>query len=90
MRIGRARPIRARFEAGRSTDTTTSCVHYVEFPVPWSQQRTLARPDVAVTVGIDQPGYRAAAVITETTRRELLDDLGLSPAGREGRSRGAR
>jgi len=68
------RVVEAEFEGGRSREDTTSCVHYVKFPLTLEQRRLF--PTSEVTVAIDHPEYRHATILSPATRDELATDLG--------------
>jgi hypothetical protein len=68
------REVRADFEEGRSREDTTSCVHYVRFPL--SLEQRLLFPRSEVVLAIDHPEYRHQAALSPATRDELAKDLG--------------
>lgn len=67
------RTVQAEFEDGRSREDTTSCVHYVKLPLTMEHRRLF--PTSEVTVAIDHPEYRHAAILSPATRDELARDL---------------
>jgi hypothetical protein len=72
LRFG-GREVKADYERGRSREDTTSCVHYVKFPLTLEHRRLF--PTSEVTLAIDHPEYRHAAVLSPATRDELAKDL---------------
>ncbi len=64
-----------RFEAGHSTATRISAVHYVKFPVSRDQAGALAEGTEPIALVVDHPGYRARAELGPRVRRALAADL---------------
>ena len=79
IRIGSV-VVQGRGEEGRSTDVTTSSVHYLRFAVPPEAAATLEDTGVQAHVVIDHPAYQAWTEVSPDLRRELLR----IPAGLEG------
>ena len=70
IRLG-ALVVQGRGEEGRSTDETTSSVHYLRFPVPPEAATALEDPAVQAHVVIDHPAYQAWTEVTPQLRQEL-------------------
>jgi hypothetical protein len=71
LRFG-GREVRAGFEAGRSKETTTSCVHYVKFALSDVERRLFASSEVVLAV--DHPAYRHQTTLSKATRESLVSD----------------
>ena len=63
-------------EEGRSTDETTSSVHYLRFPVSPEAAAALQDASTQAHVVIDHPAYQAWTAVSPTLRQELLRILG--------------
>ena len=63
------------FEAGHSDEERgkLSAVHFVRFALPPEARRVFATAEVALVV--DHPNERARTVLSDETKRSLLDDL---------------
>jgi hypothetical protein len=69
----RGREVRAEFEAGRSREKDTSCVHYLHFRFTDADRSTF-RVAPEVLVGFDHPEYRHWATLSDATRDSLASD----------------
>ena len=70
IRLG-ALVVQGRGEEGRSTDETTSSVHYLRFPVSPDAAAALEDPAVQAHVVIDHPAYQAWTEVSPQLRQEL-------------------
>jgi hypothetical protein len=70
------RPITGNFEAGHSDEERgkLSAVHLVRFSLPPDAHARFATGEVALVVA--HPNARARAVLSDETKKSLLDDLG--------------
>jgi len=70
-----SRVIPGDFEAGHSDEErgTLSAVHFVRFALPPEARASFATVEVALVV--EHPNERARAVLSDETKRSLLDDL---------------
>ena len=64
--------VQGRGEEGRSTDVTTSSVHYLRFPVPPEAAAALEDSDAQAHVVIDHPAYQAWTEVSPDLRQEIL------------------
>jgi len=70
-----SRVIPGDFEAGHSDEERgkLSAVHFVRFALPPEARASFATSEVALVV--EHPNERARAVLSDETKRSLLDDL---------------
>lgn len=71
------RTIRALAEGGRSTEETTSSVHYLEFGFEPDDHRRLADA-TEVKLGLSHPNYRHESVLSPPTVAALIGDVFLT------------
>ncbi|HZR99501.1 MAG TPA: DUF3501 family protein [Chloroflexota bacterium] len=67
--------IHGRAEGGRSTEETTSTVHYLRFAVEPAAAAALRDASQPARLRIEHPHYQAAAGLSPATRQALADDL---------------
>ncbi|MCY4485564.1 MAG: DUF3501 family protein [Deltaproteobacteria bacterium] len=72
--MGADRSVRASFEEGHSKEDKISAVQYVTFDLTPDDVEALREADARIVV--DHENYHAEAVLSETTKAELLQDLG--------------
>lgn len=75
LQVGSAEPVAALFDNAQVSATRISSVQYVKWPVDDERSRLLRTDGTVVRVIIDHPSYRAQAVLSEETRREIAGDL---------------
>lgn len=73
--VGDTEPMLARFDSAQVSSTRISSVQYVRFPLDGERIRRISEDGTVVKVILDHPHYRAQAVLSEETRRELAGDL---------------
>ncbi len=75
LQVGDTEPVACRFDQAQMSEERISSVQYLKWPMG-SRRARLPRTDGAVVrVLIDHPRYRAQAVLSEKTRREVARDL---------------
>ncbi len=74
LRIGDTDPIPAVFDRGQIDERGVSSVQYVKWHVDPPRADLLARDGTVVRLVIDHPAYKAQAVLSEETRREIMND----------------
>lgn len=68
-------PVLAKFDSAQVSPTRISSVQYVRIPLDGDRIRRIGEEGTVVKVVLDHPSYRAQAVLSEETRRELAGDL---------------
>ena len=74
LSIGGTAPLLAAFDRGQIDERGVSAVQYVKWRLDRERLELLGAEGVVVRLVIDHPHYRAQAVISEETRREIADD----------------
>ncbi|MFN3134632.1 MAG: DUF3501 family protein [Candidatus Kryptonium sp.] len=75
LEIGDKHKIYAEFEEGHSKDDRISAVHFIKFKFKPEQIDDFKNPDNEIKLVIDHPNYKAFAIISDETRKELIKDL---------------
>ena len=68
-------PVLAKFDSAQVSPTRISSVQYVRIQLDGDRIRRIGEEGTVVKVVLDHPSYRAQAVLSEETRRELAGDL---------------
>jgi hypothetical protein len=74
FQIGKKIKVPATFEAGRSAPEKISAVHYLRFKWGFTQVETF-RSERENALVIDHPNYKERALLSEETKKVLLEDL---------------
>lgn len=73
--VGDTEPVLGQFDSAQVSPTRISSVQYVRWPLDAERIRRISEDGTVVKVILDHPHYRAQAVLSEETRRELAGDL---------------
>lgn len=72
--IGEAEPVLARFDRGQIDEDKVSSVQYIKWSLDAERRAALKADGTVVRVVIDHPVYQAQAVLSEETRKEIMND----------------
>ncbi len=75
LAIGDEPPLRAEFEAGRSTAEKLSAVQYVRFALPPAAVAAFRDAAIPARLGVEHANYRHAAPLDGAVRTSLIEDL---------------
>jgi hypothetical protein len=74
LEIGDSGPLLARFDQGQIDERKVSSVQYVKWGLDAERRRLLKEGGTVVRIRITHPVYSAQAVLSEETRRAIMDD----------------
>ncbi len=72
--VGDTDPVRAVFDRGQIDEHKVSAVQYVKWRIDANQGRLLKTDGTVLRLVIDHPYYQAQAVLSEETRRAIMQD----------------
>lgn len=75
LQIGDKHKIYADFEEGHSKEDRISAVHFIKFKFKPEQIEDFKNFQNELRLVIDHPNYKASAIISDETRKELIKDL---------------
>ena len=75
LHVGDTAPAAAVFDRAQVSPTRISSVQYVRFPLTAEQTALVRANGTVLRLVADHPAYRAQAVLSEETRREVAGDL---------------
>jgi hypothetical protein len=75
LQVGDTAPLLATFDGAQASDGRISSVQYVRWALDEERTAFLKGEGTVVRVKLDHPEYRASAVLSEESRKELAGDL---------------
>ena len=74
LEIGGGAPMLARFDRGQIDERKVSSVQYAKWTLEDEHRRLLKREGTVLRLVIDHPAYTAQAVLSEETRKAIMND----------------
>ena len=75
LQIGDHERILGEFDAGQIDEMKVSSVQYVKFEITEEQQEELLNEGTVIRIHIDHPAYQAQSVLSEESRKSIVEDL---------------
>jgi hypothetical protein len=72
--IGETEPVLAGFDRGQIDEDKVSSVQYIKWTLDPERRALLKKEGTVVRIVIDHPVYRAQSVLSEETRKEIMND----------------